>query len=85
MHNSQPACDYVPHRSATLYPVIPLLRLEVHVFDFDAEIYGHHVTVEFVHRIRAEQRFASLDELRAQISADSRAARISFGLSEANG
>lgn len=61
------------------------LRLEVHVFDFDADIYGHHVTVEFVQRIRAEQRFASLDELRAQISADSRAARIRFGLREANG
>ncbi len=52
------------------------------MFDFDAEIYGHHVMVEFVQRIRAEQRFASLDELREQIHADSHAARLCLGLSE---
>ena len=52
------------------------------MFDFDAEIYGHHVMVEFVQRIRAEQRFESLDELREQIHADSHAARLCLGLNE---
>ena len=28
--------------------------LEIHLFDFDADIYGRHVNVEFVHKLRAE-------------------------------
>jgi len=50
-------------------------RLEVHLFDFDADIYGRHLAVDFLNCIRAEQRFDSLDALVAQIGRDSRAAR----------
>ena len=49
--------------------------LEVHLFDFSRDIYGEHLTVQFVRRIRDERKFASLDELRAQIERDARAAR----------
>ena len=49
--------------------------LEVHVFDFDGELYGRHVSVEFVHKLRDEQPFASLDALKRQIGLDEAAAR----------
>lgn len=52
--------------------------LEVHLFDFDAEIYGCHVRVDFLHRIRDEKRFGSLDELKAQIQTDEAQARLYF-------
>jgi riboflavin kinase/FMN adenylyltransferase len=44
--------------------------LEVHLFDFNQEIYGQPIEVEFCHKLRPEQRFASLDELKAQIAQD---------------
>jgi riboflavin kinase/FMN adenylyltransferase len=53
--------------------------LEVHLFDFDEEIYGRHVSVEFVHRIRDEKKFDSLDALKAQIGWDGDAARGLLG------
>ncbi|MDX1433220.1 MAG: bifunctional riboflavin kinase/FAD synthetase [Gammaproteobacteria bacterium] len=49
--------------------------LEVHLFDFAQDIYGREVSVEFVARLREEQRFASLDALKAQLSIDQAAAR----------
>ncbi len=54
------------------------LQLEVHLFDFDDDIYGRHVEVEFVRKLRAEQRFDSLDALQAQIRLDAREARAVF-------
>lgn len=44
--------------------------LEVHLFDFDREIYGTHVTVHFMHKLRDEARYASLDALKTQIACD---------------
>ncbi|WP_078118273.1 bifunctional riboflavin kinase/FAD synthetase [Thiosocius teredinicola] len=44
--------------------------LEVHLFDFDGEVYGHHVEVDFVERIRDERKFDSFDALREQIQRD---------------
>ena len=44
--------------------------LEVHLLDFNRDIYGAHVTVNFLHKLRDEQRFDSLDELRAWIERD---------------
>ena len=54
--------------------------LEVHLFDFDEEIYGRHVSVEFVHKIRGEKKFDSLDALKAQIGRDGDAARGLLGV-----
>ena len=44
--------------------------LEVHLLDFDRMIYGQHVQVSFLHKIRDEVKFDSLDELVAQIQQD---------------
>ena len=53
--------------------------LEVHLFDFDENIYGRHVSVEFVHKLRDEERFESLDALKEQIARDEGAARGLLG------
>ena len=52
--------------------------LEVHLFDYSGDLYGTLLEVEFVHHLRDERKFASLDELRAQISVDSEMARRFF-------
>ena len=54
--------------------------LEVHLFDFDRDIYGAHISVRFVHKLRNEQRFPNLDALKAQIALDAVAARAFFKL-----
>ena len=46
------------------------LRSEVHLFDFDKDLYGRTLRIEFVERMRAEQRFASVEALREQLFAD---------------
>ena len=47
---------------------IPLL--EVHLFDFTGDIYGHHLCVELKRKIRDERRFDSLEALKRQIRHD---------------
>jgi riboflavin kinase/FMN adenylyltransferase len=49
--------------------------LEVHLFDFDQEIYGRYVSIDFLHRLRDEQRFTSFDELKTRIHQDMDEAR----------
>ena len=49
---------------------VPKLLLEVHVLDFNGNLYGQHVHVEFFHKIRIEMKFDSLDALKTQIAAD---------------
>lgn len=44
--------------------------LEVHIFDFEGDIYGKEITVTFVDRIRNEIKFEGLDELKAQLEED---------------
>lgn len=55
-------------------------RLEVHIFDFDQDIYGQHIQVRFRSFIRPEQKFESFDHLRAQIERDCQGAKTLFGL-----
>ncbi len=61
-------------------PTVGGLRelLEVHLFDFDDEIYGQVLKIEFLQKIRDEQKFASLDDLKAQIAKDAIATKIYF-------
>ncbi|MEI6729877.1 MAG: bifunctional riboflavin kinase/FAD synthetase [Pseudomonadota bacterium] len=49
--------------------------LEVHLFDFEQEIYGEHVEISLIEHIRAEQKFAGFEELKTQITADCRSAK----------
>ena len=44
--------------------------LEVHLFDFDEEIYGRHMHVEFMHKLRDEAKFSDLESLVKQIALD---------------
>ena len=48
---------------------------ETHIFDFDQDIYGEKIKVEFIKLIRPEQKFASLDALQEQIQRDCICAR----------
>lgn len=52
--------------------------LEVHLFDFDREIYGCHVRVSFLKKLRPERRFDSFDKLKQQIQQDAGQARDFF-------
>jgi riboflavin kinase/FMN adenylyltransferase len=54
------------------------LRIEAHLFDFDGDLYGQELRVDLVARLRGEQKFAGMDELRAQIAKDAEAARKSL-------
>jgi len=56
-------------------------QLEVHLLDVVMDLYGRHIDVILRKKIRSEQRFASLDELKAQIAKDELTAREFFGLS----
>ena len=47
--------------------------LEAHVFDFAASLYGRELEVEFVAKIRDEEKFASLDALVQQMHQDAAA------------
>ena len=50
-------------------------RLEVHLFDFDSDLYGRHLRVQLVDFLRPEKKFDGLDGLKAQIADDGARAR----------
>jgi riboflavin kinase / FMN adenylyltransferase len=54
----------------------PEPRLEAHLFDIDADLYGRHLRVALIDFIRPEMKFAGLDALKAQIAEDARRARM---------
>jgi riboflavin kinase/FMN adenylyltransferase len=49
--------------------------VEVHLFDFDRDVYGTRLRVGFVARLRGEEKFGGVDALRAQITKDAATAR----------
>ncbi len=49
--------------------------IETHIFDFDQDLYGCDLVIEFVARLRDERRFEDISALVAQIAQDSQAAR----------
>ena len=59
---------------------IPKLLLEVHVLDYAGDLYGKHVHVEFIQKIREEIKFENLDALKAQIGRDVVEAHAFFNL-----
>lgn len=63
-------------------PTVPIqnkagreVLLEAHLFDFDGDLYGKRIRVEFVHKLRDEEKFDSLDAMVKQIDLDAQAAR----------
>jgi len=59
----------------TLQRPQPTLQVEVHLLDYRGDLYGQELEVTVVARIRDEQRFPSLEALRAQIALDIQRAR----------
>lgn len=49
--------------------------LEVHLFDLKQDLYGRYIEVQLLHKLRNEMKFCSIDELKAQIELDAKAAR----------
>ncbi len=57
----------------------PRPTIEAHLFDFDGDLYGQTLRLDFAHYLREERRFPSLDALKAQIAADAARARELLG------
>ena len=57
--------------------------LEVHLFDFDRDIYGRHVQVSFLKKLREERKYESFELLKRQIQLDAEQARAYFAGSAA--
>jgi riboflavin kinase/FMN adenylyltransferase len=81
--------DGVPERDSVLAAVTNVgyrptfqdgrgLIAEAHVIDFEGDLYGRKVELVFVSKLRSEQKFDSVDELRAQIARDVDAARVAL-------
>jgi riboflavin kinase/FMN adenylyltransferase len=62
-----------PSANKTLAPL-----LEVHLFDFSGDLYGTHLNVRFLHKLRDEMKFPNLDALKAQIALDVDSAKDYF-------
>ncbi len=63
------------YKSVSNFGIRPTVKgsnavLEVHILDFDKEIYGEHITVNFKRMLRPEMKFSNLDELKTQIQKD---------------
>jgi riboflavin kinase/FMN adenylyltransferase len=80
-----PHFDGVSHRGVlnlgfrpTLQDNSPTLRAEVHLLDFTGDLYGRQVDLTFVDKLRDEQKFRDLTELKEQIHRDIATARERF-------
>jgi riboflavin kinase/FMN adenylyltransferase len=62
----------------TLRDPLPKLRVEAHLLDFSADLYGQELEIAFTAKIRDEIKFDSLDDLKAQIARDIASARSMF-------
>ena len=64
-------------RRPTINPV-PVPLLEVHLFDRHADLYGEHLRVRFLEKLREEQKYDGLEALKQAIARDARQAREYF-------
>ncbi len=67
----------IGHRPTLRNPA-PEVRMEVHLLDFSDDLYGEEMEITFASRLRDEQKFASLEELKFRIAKDIEAARHAF-------
>jgi riboflavin kinase/FMN adenylyltransferase len=56
----------------------PTVRVEAHLLDFNDELYGEELEIVFAEKLREEQKFPSIDELKAQIARDIERAKESL-------
>jgi riboflavin kinase/FMN adenylyltransferase len=66
-------------RRPTFYESADLSLLEAHLLDFDGDLYGQTARVDFVARLRPQEKFASADQLVEQMARDVAAARQVLG------
>ncbi len=57
--------------------------LEVYLFDFKEEIYGRHLRVDFLHKLRDEEKYSDLEALKRQIAVDVENAKTYFSTATA--
>jgi riboflavin kinase/FMN adenylyltransferase len=62
----------------TLTATEPQLRVEAHLLDFSGDLYGQELEIEIGEKLRDEQKFGSLEELKAQIARDIAEAKKRF-------
>lgn len=75
--------DKAPHDAAAYFGTRPTFDdgcpiLEVFLLDFDGDLYGQEITVEFVEFIRADCKYSSADELVPQMKKDVAAVRAAL-------
>jgi riboflavin kinase/FMN adenylyltransferase len=71
-----PAVCNIGHRPTLAKSATALPRVEVHLLDFEGDLYGEHIELEFVAFLREERRFPSAAALVEQIGRDVAAARL---------
>ncbi len=59
------------------------LTLEAHILDFNRDIYGQQICLQFVQRLRSERKFDSIEALKARIADDVRLGRVILATSDA--
>ena len=73
--------DGVLHPSVTNVGVKPTIgtyekNIETHIFDFDEDVYGKQIRVNFIRHTRGEKKFNGIDDLKKQIESDCIEARV---------
>jgi riboflavin kinase/FMN adenylyltransferase len=59
---------------------LPTPRVETHIFEFDGDLRGRVIKVEWIERLRDEQKFGGVDDLVAQLRQDEQRARKILGM-----
>ena len=62
-------------RRPTFYEHAEVSLLEAHLIDFEGDLYGEEMSIEFVEFLRSERKFSGIDELAGQLTADVAEAR----------
>lgn len=76
--SSHPGVCNIGYRPTVSQGRPDLPQVETHLLDFEGDLYGARMELEFVAHLRSEQRFANLGELRDQIARDVEAARVAL-------
>ena len=79
----EPLCGVANVGTRPTLAQLPKPLLEVHLLDFSGDLYGRRLKVLFRHRLRSEQRFASVEQLREHIVRDVADARAWFDANRA--
>lgn len=84
VYAAQIIIDKTVHYGVTNIGIKPTIEgnsacgVETNIFDFEEDLYGRFIRVQLMHFLRPEQKFASIDALKAQIAKDSADARAFF-------